>query len=150
MRYTEKQLEEFTRPISESENQRCENMIRMIKEAIQDYYRKTGNNKADLNSYEIFLQGSYANNTNVKQNSDVDICVMYKSVFYHEMPEGYALDSTYKDSNLDYYEIRNMIKSALIDKFGNSRIEDGNKSIKVLSNTYTTDADVVVAFQYRK
>lgn len=149
MRYTENQLESFTKPISDSENQRCENMIRMVKEAIQLYYTETRDYKLDLNNYEIFLQGSYANNTNVKQNSDVDICVMYKNVFNYKMPQGYTLDGSYSDSALDYFTLRNLIKNALIKKFGSDRVIDKNKAIRILSNTYTTDADVVVAFQYR-
>lgn len=150
MRYTESQLESFTKPISDSENQRCENMIRMVKEAIQGYYAETRNSKMNISNYEIFLQGSYANNTNVKQNSDVDICVMYKNVFHYEMPEGYSLDSKYINSNLDYFDLRDLIKKALIKKFGADRVIDKNKAIRILSNSYTTDADVVVAFQYRK
>lgn len=150
MRYTENQLESFTKPISDSENQRCENMIKMVKDAIQNYYSETRDYKMNLSNYEIFLQGSYANNTNVKQNSDVDICVMYKNVFHYSMPEGYSLDSSYSDSSLDYFELRNTIKKALIRKFGSDRVIDKNKAIRILSNSYTTDADVVVAFQYRK
>ena len=150
MRYTENQLESFTKPISDSENQRCENMIKMVKDAIQNYYSETRDYKMNLNNYEIFLQGSYANNTNVKQNSDVDICVMYKNVFHYSMPEGSSLDSSYSDSSLDYFELRNTIKKALIRKFGSDRVIDKNKAIRILSNSYTTDADVVVAFQYRK
>lgn len=149
MRYTESELESFTKPISESENQRCENMIRMVKDAIQNYYNETRDSKMSLSNYEIFLQGSYANNTNVKQNSDVDICVMYKNVFRYHMPVGYSLDSKYTDSSISYMELRNTIKKALINKFGSDRVVDKNKAIRVLSNTYTTDADVVVAFQYR-
>lgn len=150
MRYTESQLESFTKPISDSENQRCENMIRMVKEAIQGYYAETRDYKMNISNYEIFLQGSYANNTNVKQTSDVDICVMYKNVFHYEMPEGYSLDSKYINSNLNYFDLRNLIKKALIKKFGADRVVDKNKAIRILSNSYTTDADVVVAFQYRK
>lgn len=110
MRYTENQLESFTKPISDSENQRCENMIGMVKDAIQNYYSETRDYKMNLNNYEIFLQGSYANNTNVKQNSDVDICVMYKNVFHYSMPDGYSLDGSYSDSSLDYFDLRNTIK----------------------------------------
>ena len=149
MKYTEKQLESFTKPISDSEEQRCKNMINMIKDAINDYYYNTYDSKMNLSNYEIFLQGSYANNTNVKQNSDVDICVMYKNIFRYHMPLGYSLDAKYSDATITYMEIRNTIKKALINKFGINRVVDKNKAIRILSNTYTTDADVVVAFQYR-
>lgn len=149
MRYTESQLMGFTNPISESENQRCENMINMVKDAIKDYYEQTNDYKMKPDNYEIFLQGSYANNTNVKQNSDVDICVMYKHIFRYHMPIGYSLDGKYSDATITYMELRNEIKKALIKKFGVSRVQDKNKAIRILSNSYTTDADVVVAFQYR-
>lgn len=149
MKYTEKQLESFTKPISDSEEQRCKNMINMIKDAINDYYYNTYDSKMNLSNYEIFLQGSYANNTNVKQNSDVDICVMYKNIFRYHMPLGYSLDAKYSDATITYMEIRNTIKKALISKFGINRVVDKNKAIRILSNTYTTDADVVVTFQYR-
>lgn len=149
MKYSESQLEGFSKPISDSEEQRCKNMINMIKEAISNYYDSTGDYKMKLDNYEIFLQGSYANNTNVKQNSDVDICVMYKNVFRYRMPLGYSLDGKYSDSPISYMELRNNIRLALVKKFGESRVIDKNKAIRILSNTYTTDADVVVAFQYR-
>lgn len=149
MKYSESQLENFSKPISDSEEQRCKNMINMIKDAINDYYNNTNDYKMKIDNYEIFLQGSYANNTNVKQNSDVDICVMYKNVFRYRMPSGYSLDGKYSDSTLSYKELRDNIKNALIKKFGESRVIDKNKAIRILSNTYTTDADVVVAFQYR-
>lgn len=149
MKYTESQLESFTKPISDTEEQRCKNMINMVKDAIRSYYEQTYDYKMKPENYEIFLQGSYANNTNVKQNSDVDICVMYKNVFRYRVPEGCSLDGKYANSTLQYMELRNSIKQALIKKFGISRVVDKNKAIRISSNTYTTNADVVVAFQYR-
>ncbi len=41
-----------------------------------------------------------------------------------------------------------MIINALKNKF-NSDIKEGNKSIKINSNSYRVKADVVVAYQYR-
>ena len=149
MRYTESQLENFSKPLSDSEELRCENMIKMVKEAIKNYYYETRKSILNLDDYEIFLQGSYANNTNVRQNSDVDICVMYKKVFFYHMPTGYSLNGSYVDSDLEYFDLRNNIKEALIKKFGSSRVVDKNKSIRIMSNSNTVDADVVVAFQYR-
>ncbi|NYT27664.1 MAG: nucleotidyltransferase domain-containing protein [Candidatus Thiodubiliella endoseptemdiera] len=36
----------------------------------------------------MFVQGSYANNTNVRANSDIDICIMLKDTFSAEYPNG--------------------------------------------------------------
>ncbi len=113
MRYTETTLQLWTKPASDTEEQKIENTISMIKSAI--------NSSNELKSLEIdiFVQGSYANNTNVRTNSDVDVCVMLRSTFYTEYPDG-------KDRN-DY------------------GFTEGNKSLKVRSNSYHVNADVVVA-----
>lgn len=36
---------------------------------------------------QVFMQGSYANNTNVWTESDVDVCIMLKDTFHCEYPE---------------------------------------------------------------
>lgn len=35
--------------------------------------------------YEVFLQGSYCNDTNIYAESDVDIVICLKTVFYHDL-----------------------------------------------------------------
>ena len=82
MRYSEEALQSWIKPLSATEETRVENTIGMIKDAIE---------RSGLSSkyeYEIFAQGSYANNTNVKKNSDIDICIMVKSLFYCEYVDG--------------------------------------------------------------
>ena len=61
MRYSENTLQSWTNPLSETEESRVKNTIRMIRDAIQS--------KDELSNveFEIFAQGSYANNTNIRQ-----------------------------------------------------------------------------------
>ena len=75
MKYTEATLELWTKPASDTEEQKIENTINMIKSAIN------ASSEFDDLTVEIFVQGSYANNTNVRTNSDVDVCVMLTSTF---------------------------------------------------------------------
>ena len=129
---------------SESEEQRISNSISMIKSAIKEY--------DDLNDKDIdvFVQGSYANNTNVRANSDIDVCIMLKSTFYAEYPNGKKredYDFTKGDYNFKIY--RKQVIHALIDKFGKENLTPGNKSIKINSNSYRLEADAVPSFQYR-
>lgn len=99
---------------------------------------------------EVFVQGSYGNNTNVRSDSDVDVCVMLKDVFVVMLPENkVSKDYGFGTSNLSFKEFRCMIKRALDIKFGSTFVIDGNKSIKINENTYHVQADVVPAFQYR-
>lgn len=141
MIFTEEQLRSWTKPLSETEETRVQHSVDMIKRAV-----KENPNLSNLD-IEIFTQGSYANNTNVKADSDVDICVMCKSTFFGLYPEGYSA-SYYGYVNSDYHfdEYRREVFKAMCDKFGNDNVVDGNKSIKIKSNTYRVQADVVPAF----
>lgn len=61
--------------MSQSENQRAENAVKLIKDAISK------DEKLKSMDIEVFVQGSYGNNTNVRSDSDVDVCVILKDVF---------------------------------------------------------------------
>lgn len=144
MRYSEDTLNNWTAPLTKTEEQRAENTIKMIQNAINANYELKAMN------IEVFTQGSFANNTNVRSESDVDVVVMLKSTFFDEYPEG--IDRSYYGfvpGSVTFDHYRELVKSALKDKFGISYITDGNKSIKVHENTYHVNADVVPAFQYR-
>lgn len=144
MKYTEDTLKRWTQPASDSEEDKISNTISMIKSAI--------NSSSDLNALdiEIFVQGSYANKTNVRTNSDVDVCVMLKSTFFTSYPEG-KTDSDYGfvEGSITYSDYKSLVKDAIIKKFGASSVTIGNKSLKVSSNSYHVDADVVVAFMLK-
>ena len=99
---------------------------------------------------EVFTQGSFANNTNVRSESDVDVCVMVRDTFHSEYPEGKGReDYGFTAASLTFEKYREMVKRALIAKFMSSAVSDGNKSLKIDENTYHVKADVVPAFQLR-
>lgn len=144
MRYTEETFQSWTAPLSRTEEQRAENTISMIMSAI--------NESSDLQamSIEVFTQGSYANNTNVRSDSDVDVCVMLKDTFHTEYPDGKGhSDYGFTASDLTFQRYREMVKKALEKKFKAESVIDGNKSLKINENTYHVQADVVPAFQLR-
>lgn len=141
MKYSEQTLSSWTAPLSSTEEQRAANTIKMITSAIKA--------DDDLKSMdiEIFIQGSYANNTNVRTESDIDVCVMLKDTFHGIYPEGKTYKNyNFSSSDLTFQEYRNMVKKALQAKF---YVQDGNKSLKINENTYHVQADVVPAFQLR-
>ena len=144
MKYSETTLKSWTNPASYSEEQKIENTINMIKSAI--------NSSSELNdlTIEIFVQGSYANNTNVRTNSDVDVCVMLTSTFYANYPDGkYNSDYGFVAGSISYNEYKCRVKRAIVNKFGSDAVTEGNKSLKVKSNSYHVNADVVVAFMLK-
>ena len=144
MKYSEDQLKSWCLPPSASEQEKAENAINMIKSAI--YSDPT----LKLWDIEIFVQGSYANNTNVKSSSDVDVCIMLKSVFDTEYPPGLGRsDYGFVEGTITYAEYKNAVLRALIAKFGQENVRVGNKSIKIKSNTYHVEADAVVALMLK-
>ncbi len=143
-KFSEDTFISWSKPASQSEEQRISNAIAMIKDAIKC--------SADLKSkdIEIFIQGSYANNTNVKTNSDIDVCIMLKDTFSGQYPQGLTRESygfTASDYNFSIY--KSAVIKALSSKFDNENITPGNKSIKINSNSYRIEADAVPCFQHR-
>jgi hypothetical protein len=143
-KFTEQTLDGWRKPASETEEQKISNAISMIKDAIKSH--ETLKNK----DIEFIVQGSYGNNTNIKIDSDIDVCAMLKDTFYYVLREG-ATKTNYGigDGTNDFTDYRKYIIEALIKKFGNENLTVGNKSIKIKSNTYRVQADVIPALQYR-
>jgi len=106
--------------------------------------------------YEVYLQGSYRNSTNIRGDSDVDVIVELKSSFYGDtstLPsnESSLYKSIYPDATYKWQNFRSNVLSALQDYYGNSVIKEGRKSLKVGNPTGSRlPADVVVCMQYRK
>jgi hypothetical protein len=144
MRYSEKTLMSWTAPLSKAEDDRAENTIKMVTEAIKE------NDELKGMDIEVFTQGSFANNTNVRSDSDVDVCVMLKDVFHCEYAKGKTgRDYNFSNSSFTFDRYRSLVKSALQEKFNADYVHDGNKSLKINENTYHVQADVVPAFQLR-
>ena len=144
MKYSEETLQSWTAPLSKAEEQRAENTINMIRSAID------ASDELKVMDIEVFTQGSFANNTNVRSESDVDVCVMLRDVFHTVLPKDAKYsDYGFSDAKLTFQEYRDLVKSALQKKFRSEYVKDGNKSLKIDENTYHVKADVVPAFQLR-
>lgn len=143
-KYTEETLDAWRKPASETEEQKISNAISMIKDAVNAHATLKNNN------IEFIVQGSYGNNTNIKVDSDIDVCAMLKDTFYSEYREGSKKeDYGFVDGSNSFSDYRKWIIEALIAKFGVGNITAGNKAIQIKSNTYRVQADVIPAFQYR-
>ena len=146
MKYTNDQLKEMARPASDSEETRMDNATRMVKEALHE------NTIIASSEYEVFAQGSYANNTNVRNNSDIDINICYTGAFFYKIPPGttkeqYGLNNP---TAYTYRQFKNDVEKILVDKFGRDQVVRKNKCIHIKGNTYRTDIDVVPTWLYRR
>lgn len=172
MKFTESMLTSYSQPLSATEDGQCKNAIRMVADALKTLgftddnkditplysetlaYSLNMRRSSDSRNIKLFVQGSYANNTNVRTESDVDVAVIQEEVFRTEYrPSG----TLYPQSDSDYNfrtapvaakSFKDEVQEALKEKFG-SDVERKNKSIKVHGNTYRKDADTVPCRRYR-
>lgn len=168
MKFTEKQLQAYAAPLSESEEERCKNAIRMVRDAMKligysdndkEIYKYEGETpayalelSASNTGRKLFLlvQGSYANNTNVRTQSDVDVAVILESTFIPEYRANVKGESYgFSDGTFTVKQLKDEVESALKSKFNNEGVERNDKSIKVHGNSYRVDSDVVPAYRYR-
>ncbi|WP_208180035.1 nucleotidyltransferase [Sinorhizobium medicae] len=105
-------------------------------------------------SYDIFLQGSYGNDTNIYADSDVDVVIKTNAVYYYDLEElkPFELEKFNRDRNPATYEYADFKGDVLVQlekKFGNA-VVPGKKAVLVKSNGSRRDADVLPAAQYRR
>ena len=99
----------------------------------------------------VFAQGSYKARTNVKQDSDVDVCVRYNEAWFAHYPEGkMAKDFGETTGALKFTDFKDMVGKALASYFGASFVTRGKKAFDLHENSYRIDADVVPTFQHRR
>ena len=128
-----------------TEEERCENAINMIKSAIKS------SDKLKNKDVRTFLQGAYRNKVNVRSDSDVDVGVVCKDVFYGDYPKGYNRDSFgYVDGGYSFAEFKNDIEEALVKKFGRAAVTRGNKAFDIKANSYRVEADVAPFMEHRR
>ena len=113
--------------------------------------------KNALNSYgpkgvdfEVYLQGSYKNSTNIRGDSDVDVVAQLNSTFYSNLSEEQKRILGLTPASYGWSDFRSDVLKALKSYYEQSQISEGNKSIKIKANNGRLPADVVVCCQYRR
>ena len=99
-------------------------------------------------NFEVYLQGSYKNDTNIRGDMDVDVVVQLNSTFFNNLSKEQKERFGFISAQYKWKDFRKDVLNALINHYGRDRISDGNKAIKV--QTSYLPADVVVCIQYRK
>ena len=138
-------LHTWGRPPSTSEREQIARTVRMITVALRrhPWFR--------TQRLRVFIQGSYTNNTNVRLNSDMDLCVCLTDGFFMQDAAGsweLHVDRLGRDPTVSLAGLKEHLYVALADRFGASSVSWGNKAIKVReTKTTRVRADVVGAFQ---
>jgi hypothetical protein len=130
---------------STTESAKCDNAESVVRKAIEVDDKLSG---LDIS---VFVQGSYRARTNIRQESDVDVCIRYNGSFFPEYPEGTTKETFGNvDGTLPYADFKNMVETALKSRFGDAGVTRGKKAFDVHANTYRIDADVIPTFEHRR
>lgn len=141
---TESQLAGWTGPSSDTEQEKQERTERMVRQAVD------GHDAFDDCSLSVYAKGSYANNTNVQADSDVDIVVQCHDVMYwEEQSPGAHTGGTPYEGVWTPSKLRSELEAALRAKFPSQVDASSSTAIKVHSSSARVDADVVPCFDYR-
>lgn len=141
----EAQFRVWAKPPSQTEQERCDNALSAVRKAI------TASDKLRARQISVFCHGSYRNNTNVRQDSDVDIGILCTDTFFYDLPEG-TTSETFGiiPASYGHEQYKNEVENALVDYFGRSAIKRGNKAFDVHETSYHVEADVAPFFEHRR
>lgn len=144
-KFSEETLNGWRKPPSDSEETKLSNANRMVREALD------ADPVLSKMNIQVFGQGSYANDTNVKLESDIDINVCFQDSFYYHLSEGLTKEEVGLGNSSSYSveEFKTDIEKALVKHFGRTNVVRYDKCITVKENTNRVEADVVATFLYR-
>lgn len=109
----EDSLKSWAKPPGETEQTKCDNAVNAVKKAV------AANTTLAKHNIRIFAQGSYANRTNVREDSDVDVCALCTDTFFYDLPQ----ETTVFDFGLTnpaaylYSQFKNDVQAALNSYF---------------------------------
>lgn len=145
-------LSHWERPASDSEEAQIERAATMVRKAI------AGNRFLMDEGIAIRPQGSYHNNTNVRQEADMDLRAMHPLV-YSEYGEGVVPEYARQVSGLTPVgrygadvarDLRAEMAKSFTAAFGKDVVTVGSKAIRIDKKVNSrADVDVVPTFDYR-
>lgn len=139
------QMAQWARPPGEFQLSWTEDVLR---EALR-YADRLGDRR-----YEIFLQGSYANRTNISQSSDVDLVVLLQLPFEENVraldPIGLAnFQDRYERTWYGWEEFREDVLASLRENYF---VRAGNRCVAIedADSLLRVPADILPAVEYRR
>jgi hypothetical protein len=105
--------------------------------------------------FEVFLQGSYGNHTNIYSESDVDVVIRLDDTYHYDISalaahELAAFNASSSPATYSYAEFKRDVTNALNAGFGSANVQPGTKAIKIKAAGGRRCADVIIATQFRR
>ena len=120
----EDSLKAWAKAPGQTEQTKCDNAVNAVKKAV------AADTTLAKHNTRIFAQGSYRNRTNVREDSDVDVCVLCTDTFFYDLPQGtttveFGLTNP---ASYVYSQFKNDVDAALHSYFADGHVERGNKA----------------------
>ena len=101
------------------------------------------------------MQGSYRNSTHVRRQSDVDVVVQLTSLPVRDgslLPDFQKrlLEERFPEPEYGWRPFRRDVLKAITNAFGESRVREGKKTLKLVMESPDIPVDVVVAVRHLK
>lgn len=105
-------------------------------------------------SFEVFLQGSYGNETNIYADSDVDIIMCLSSTYYENIDalspdDKLRRDADWTPATYDLSDFKREVTAWLANNF-DTGVNPSGKAILVPGNGGRRDADVLSCAEFRR
>ena len=105
--------------------------------------------------YTTYMQGSYRNSTHVRRQSDVDVVVQLTSLPVRDgslLPDSQKrlLEERFPKPEYGWRQFRRDVLKAITNAFGESRVREGKKTLKLVMESPDIPVDVVVAVRHLK
>lgn len=107
------------------------------------------NHWPDNIKYDLYLQGSYKNNTNIRGDMDVDLILQLNTSFCSNLNEEQEKSLGIVNASYFLTGFRKDVLSTLQKHYGSSHLAIGNKTIKLKEDGNRLPADILVCLQYR-
>lgn len=158
MIYNEQKLESFARKPFKYETQKVIDTHAEVREAIRLHFNKQSvkdtYNLGALPNVDIFLQGSYKNDTDVTKSSDVDVVVRLDAVFQSNkevlsIEQLQKFNTIHSNSSYSFKDFNVHIMKAIETHFGTQYIKNDDKCLKIREHSKFCNADVIPCLTYR-
>jgi len=139
------QFKRWAKPPSETEEEKGANAASMIRSAIRESSRLKDQN------VEVYATGSYANNTNVRLSSDIDVAIVLHDSLYFDLPDGVSAADVgiATPAAYSFEAFRDDVEAALRATFG-AGVRPENKTFSIRENTYRLNADATPFLEHRR
>jgi hypothetical protein len=104
--------------------------------------------------YDVFLQGSYGNDTNIWKESDVDVVIRLNSVFTYDdsaltEPQKTARRAAYTDATYTQVHFRADVLKVLRDRF-EADVQEGPKAVAIKASGNRRKSDVLITLKHKR